>query len=284
MGNQMMQYMVADNVRSAVPDACITGFGKSRYCNNILKWGIDFVEDAATQGPEMVLETHAIDINGAIEFLKGNENGAVMIKGVSCRYGNYASHLARYREIFRPADPTQVFGADKLVINVRLGDALAGIHPFYPVLPISWYDHVIESSGLEPVFVGQFGDDPYTEALKSRYPGSGFYHSSDPLEDFHMLRAAANIVLPVSTFSWLAAWLSETVENIHFPIAGIFDPRNRPDVDMLPLGDERYQFYLFPHKVWKGSSEEVNSIINEKQRHSVISHSEVSRVLKITAR
>jgi len=278
LGNQMMQYMVADNIKAKVPGSVITGFGNARYCNNILKWGVEFTENVPEIGPELVLETHKIDIPSAIEFLNAEQNGTVVYKSVSCRYEYYEPHLERYREIFRPAQCR--FGPGKIVVNVRLEDALNGIHPFYPVLPISWYDHIIKTSGLEPVFVGQFGDDPYTEALRARYPRSEFHHSADPLEDFHMLRGATHVVIPVSTFSWLAAWLSETAETIHFPVAGIFDPRNRPDVDMLPIGDARFQFYLFPPKVWKGSDDEVDQIISGCQEHSVVSHIDIAKIFR----
>ena len=49
----------------------------------------------------------------------------------------------------------------------------------------------------------------------------------------------------VSTFSWLAAWLSEA-RRIVLPVSGLFHPVQSPDIDLLPLADPRYSFVLFP--------------------------------------
>ena len=52
-------------------------------------------------------------------------------------------------------------------------------------------------------------------------------------------------MLSVSTFAWLAAWLSKAVQ-IHLPVCGLFNPMQVPDVDLLPITDPRYTFHLFP--------------------------------------
>ena len=280
MGNQMMQYMVADNLRKLHPTATITGFGKSPHCNNILKWGIDFQQDSAEPELSFPLSGHMIDLPAASRFLSETEDGMVVLKNVSCRFSYYKDHLESYRRIFSPQTAeVEGFGPESIVINVRLGDALAGIHPLYPVLPISWYEHVVRTTGLAPVFIGQFGNDPFTRALHERFPAARFYSNADPIVDFQMLRASSQIILPVSTFSWLAAWLSETVTSIHYPIAGLYDRRHRRDVDLFPIDDKRYKFYLFPLEKWTGSPDDVRGAIENPKSFDEISQTDALTLL-----
>ena len=51
--------------------------------------------------------------------------------------------------------------------------------------------------------------------------------------------------MPISTFAWMAAWLSNA-STIFLPVYGLFNPNQFPDHDLLPLGDRRYRFYEFP--------------------------------------
>ncbi|MDB5557184.1 MAG: hypothetical protein JWQ36_118, partial [Enterovirga sp.] len=66
-----------------------------------------------------------------------------------------------------------------------------------------------------------------------------------PVGDFATVRRARNIVVSVSTFAWLAAWLSEATR-IHLPVYGIFNPEQFRQIDLLPLADQRYIYYRFP--------------------------------------
>lgn len=50
----------------------------------------------------------------------------------------------------------------------------------------------------------------------------------------------------VSTYSWVASWLSESLENIYLAVSGLFNPMQKPSVDLLPFWDTRYKFFLFP--------------------------------------
>jgi hypothetical protein len=77
--------------------------------------------------------------------------------------------------------------------------------------------------------------------------------------------------LSVSTFSWLAAWLSHA-STIFMPLTGFYNPFQDRDVDLVPLDDSRYKFDLFPinyavpfdklsssHDVLRGSWKRVTS-------------------------
>jgi hypothetical protein len=95
------------------------------------------------------------------------------------------------------------------------------------------------------VFLGQLGPGEYFDTLRNAFPGAEFVPARDPMLDFTVLRRSSNIVLSVSTFAWLAAWLSEASQ-IHLAVNGLLNPMQLPDVDLLPFADERFRFYLFP--------------------------------------
>jgi hypothetical protein len=69
--------------------------------------------------------------------------------------------------------------------------------------------------------------------------------STGAMSDFALLRAADELVVSVSTFSWLAAWLSRAT-TIHLPLSGFLNPQQNRTIDLLPIHDPRYRFYLFP--------------------------------------
>ena len=60
-----------------------------------------------------------------------------------------------------------------------------------------------------------------------------------------MLRRSKNIIPAISTFSWLAAWLSDA-DTIYYPLSGFLNPIQSEDVNLFPRGDRRYRLYLFP--------------------------------------
>ena len=91
-------------------------------------------------------------------------------------------------------------------------------------------------------FPGLACPSPYTDALRRRYRDARFLPVSSPAADFQTLRCARRLVLSISSFAWLAAWLSESATAIHLPVAGLFDPR-RGRQNLLPLGDPRYRFW-----------------------------------------
>ena len=37
----------------------------------------------------------------------------------------------------------------------------------------------------------------------------------------------------------------------------MYNPMDRPDVDLLPVHDPRYEFHLFPREHWTGSPEQL---------------------------
>lgn len=63
----------------------------------------------------------------------------------------------------------------------------------------------------------------------------------DLLVGFETIRQSRHVVVGVSTFACLAAWLSRTADNTFMTVNGLFDPRQTSQVDLLPFGDARYR-------------------------------------------
>jgi hypothetical protein len=154
-----------------------------------------------------------------------------------------------YRAVFPVVHrDVPVFDERYLLINIRTGDILDGhVHPFdwYPLTPIGFFEELVAKSGKLPVFMGELDDCLYVRQLKARFPDAVYLPSQGAMRDFDTIRAAKHIVVAISTFSWLAAWLSEAVA-IHLPLSGFYNPAHKRDINLLPVNDQRYQFYLFP--------------------------------------
>jgi len=148
-------------------------------------------------------------------------------------------------QILEGADIARGYGDEFLVAHVRLGDIAQGRHHNYSPLPISWYRHLAETTGRRLVFMGQLDDGYYCRSLRRHFPDAIFATPGAPHEDFNIIRASTHVAISVSTFAYLATWMSDRVRSIYMPIWGIFDPATRKDISLLPDGDARYSLYRF---------------------------------------
>ena len=137
------------------------------------------------------------------------------------------------------------YGADVLLINVRAGEILQAVHPEYTVLPVSFYRELVAESGLRPVFLGQLDDSRYVRSLREAFAGAEFVASRGAVHDFSVIAKSRHIVMAVSTFSWLAGWLSRA-DRVVMPLSGFMNPFQYANVDLMPAGDPRFTYYLFP--------------------------------------
>jgi hypothetical protein len=169
----------------------------------------------------------------------------VDIRAYAQRMENFLPAEA-YRDVLRvPEAEPQVTAPHELLCNIRQGDILDGHHPDYVLIPIDFYAGLSAETGLTPVFLGQLEETPYLAALRARFPDARFLPSRGPASDFESISRAANIVPAISTFSWLAAFVSQA-DRIFMPALGLFNPAQNRAVDLLPLDDPRYRFYQFP--------------------------------------
>jgi len=168
-------------------------------------------------------------------------------------------------------------GERDLVINIRGAEVLGRAHSSYGPPPISFYEHLASKTGLTPVFVGQVGDDFYSRELRRRFDGCRFVESHGAASDFAFLQAAKNLVVAVSTFSWLAAWLSVRAEHIHLPVSGFLNPLQRADINLCPVSDERYSFYEFPVLHWEGTPRQQAELLTGSYAGRALSRTELAK-------
>jgi hypothetical protein len=241
-GNRALQYLAAEGIRRLVPGATI---------ENILlpEWGIS--APAPRPPPTIAAFTgdmrFSIDVPGLADCLRRAVVETVAIESYTFHLDHYPPR-AEARRLLGPTvggDGVQGFGPHQLVCSIRGREILTAQHGDYLPLPIGYYRMLIAHSGLEPVFFGQIGDDDYAAALRRQFPGAQFVAGRGAEHDFEVLRRSTNIALSISSFAWLAAWLSEA-ERIFLPVAGMFSPVQHPDSLFLPLGEPAYEYILLP--------------------------------------
>lgn len=164
------------------------------------------------------------------------------------------------------------FADDEIVLNIRAGEILNGVG-WYPLVPPKFYELLVKKTGLRPVLLGQLDYNLYLDEVIDRLSGPRLIPTAGPITDFNRLRQAKRICCSVSTFSWLASWLSDASE-IHYPLLGFLHPhRFKPGtqglggIDLVPASDHRYRFHLFPYL----NGEPVQEYLKSISKHSLIS-------------
>lgn len=251
LGNQMFQHMAALFLISKLRHAQLSGI-------ELGTWGL-FQPDKRRSDDETFVvhrDTHMrMPIERILRAVERREIGCVNIR-------NYVQHMdnllppSAYRDVYVDKNPQCLVDDDELLINVRGNEILGGGAPDYVLIPVDYLKQIVAETGLKPVLMGQLTPGPYLDALREGLPNARLLASRGIAEDFSTIRNAKNIVISISTFSWLAAWLSNA-ERIFFPIAGLFHPFQREDIDLLPLEDPRYRFDLFPFYVALPANEAV---------------------------
>lgn len=146
----------------------------------------------------------------------------------------------------QPTD--ELIGATKIVVHVRSGDIAMGAHRDYIPTPVSFIDHVVKKTGLDPVFVGEIDDSWYVSLLRQSFPEAKFFTTGNVREDFNLLAASSNLVLSSSTFCWAAAWLG-SMKTIYFPVIGFLNPLRRPDINLIKIKGQSVHYFWF--KNWR---------------------------------
>lgn len=258
LGNQMFNLMLGKQFSEVLfPGAALFG-------PDLDPWGIRLPAAPGTAaGREWLLTGHNVDIEKIRKKIADEQIDTILLRAWGCRM-DLLYPLDRSRALFSPPETMSAvegFGDDELVIHVRGGDILHGGHRDYFPLPLSYYERIIADCGLRPVFVGQIPDHhPYGVGLRQRFPDAGFAPSLGLIEDFERIRRSRNICVSISTFAWLAAWLSHA-DRIYLPVAGFLNPRQRRDIDLLPLTDGRYRFTRFANFRWTGSDADLDALL-----------------------
>ncbi len=244
-----MQLMTAQALARAVPDLTYSGY-------NIPAWGLSKGRVRNNRPPLPRIITQDIDLDAVIDMMKRGELPLAVLRVIALQVAFYGD-VDAYRSLFPPLmEPAETAGEGEILINVRGAEILKKRSTVYGPVHVAYYERILEETGLAPVFLGQLGDDYNTELLKARFPQARFVHSRGAINDFEAIRNARHIVASVSSFSWLAAWLSHA-ETIHLPLLGLLNPQQRPDIALSPINDARYRFDLFPVREWVGSQAQI---------------------------
>jgi hypothetical protein len=236
--NLMFQYMLAWEINRRLA-----------HCGNVYgpgipEWGIQPSTPAQAPSHPYLLKGHLFDLDEATYALRSGIADAIVILGWGMRL-EYHQNRRALLPLFQSQARTQSISQDEILIHIRAEDIEHGKHRGYYPLPFDFYDQVIKITGKRPVFMGQIHEGRYASALREAFGNARFLDSNSPISDFETIRSARHIVLSISSFSWLAAWLSTTAETIHYPVAGLFDPRPGKQ-NLMPYGDSRYIHWAVP--------------------------------------
>ncbi len=207
-----------------------------------------------------ILTGHSIDLKSITQNRKRRN---IVLNGFFQRYEYYKNHKSDIKDwLF--SNHTQILGDRDLTISVRSGDIWQNknnttIHPNYCALPFSYYKNIIDSHSWEQIYiVTDNANDPMVRKLSDKFSAQG--QSKDPVSDFNLIRSSTNIVLPVSTFAWWAAWLSNA-QKIFYPKVAVFDPSVRPDINLIVDNEDRYEYISLQNTMWKGSEDERKALL-----------------------
>lgn len=276
VANQMFRYMLAMKLVELIPDSVATGYYMPEWnlvsaCSDVPRW-----KNPAKLGP-----VHQIDLKGLEYGIKEGVFDGVDVGCYGQRLEYFRDGLERFRRLFHSEVSGFQTTRRELVVNIRTGEIINGLHQDYVPVSIAYYQQLVDETGLDPVFVGQVDGNFYTDALRASFPRARYLKGSSWMEDFQTIRHARNIVVAVSTFSWLAAWLSRA-RRIFLPVSGLFNPHQREDVNLIPLNDERYVMYQFPTVRYVGSEEQKRNLIkpwNSVDSYPLVSHDKLAGII-----
>lgn len=135
------------------------------------------------------------------------------------------------------------------------------LHPDYSALPVSYYEKILETSNKRIKFlIEKSTPDWYTALLVDRFGQTAISSSSTVQIDFRRMLLANNLGLSLSTFSWMAGFLGNA-NVVHFPVIGLFNPLQRPDLD-FSVKEKKVQKYFFSPHNWTGSKKDIPWLLN----------------------
>lgn len=276
IGNRMMQFLAANKLQNLLKSQVIENV-------NLPEWGYEKI-NIEDKYRKIITKVNSKNLFSSefINFLKlycEDQSYKIYMEGYFQDI-NWFPDVEYCKNFFKnqPSDPEyqDFIDDDHLLINIRAGEITSGAYNFYVQLPIWYYKKIIDETGLIPVFCGQLDNEIYVSLLKKAFPQAYFLTTKGIMSDFFLIRNAKNICISVSTFSWMAAWLSEA-KNIFFPLAGFYHPRwhkiyHLLPSNLLPINDFRYRFFNFPFYFNSGLTESLNLFDKIQDQVIEVSH------------
>lgn len=236
LGNHMFRHLYALELTRCI------GSERARVVGDGMPaWGITLPAPSSPTGRVCRLRGHWLPLQRLAALARLGRVDRFALTGWAQRL-EYFGPPARYRSLFVCAGHFHAVAEEEILISVRAGEILWLKHPKYSVLPLSLLHGILGSERRNPVFHGQLQPGWYTDLLRAHFPKARFLPLSDPMTDFRTLYHARRLVLSLSSFAWMAAWLSPHAERIHYPMAGLFAPSARGN-QLAPFDDRRYVFH-----------------------------------------
>ncbi|MBS1167509.1 MAG: hypothetical protein H6R00_3534 [Proteobacteria bacterium] len=252
LGNQMIQLMVAKRLIADLPDFEIYGY-------DMPEWRLSRPLDNWQDGAPLLVSTTA-PLGVVSFFCRLGLVNSVLLKAIPLDHRWFPAK-EQVRALFQPSaeDDVPGFDGDHIVIHIRGEDILHGKHPDYGPIPLEYYRSVLRETGLKPVFVGQISYDYYSNLLRRTFPDATFVSPRSRIQDFQLIRNSKNIIVSMSSFCWIAAWLSDA-DRIYMPLIGGWNPSQRPDFNLTPLDDPRFVYDVFPVRHWRATAEQIAAL------------------------
>ena len=234
LANLMIEYMVALKFADRVCDCRISNIA-------LPAWGIvhpSITIQVAGQVAIELQEQH-IDLPALADRVWTGQLRRIEWTGFRPAHGELPA-AGTVSARLRVAIPAPRWVSGRNIWSVRSGRRTScnGPNPEYVLTPVEFYRDIVDMTGLKPVFIGQTHPNTYMDRIRAAFPGAIFRDpQAHPLVDFETIRQSRNVVVGVSTYIWLAAWLSRSLDNIHLAVSGLFNPMQKPSVDLLPYGD-----------------------------------------------
>ena len=206
LGNKLFQYclgrIIAEKLGFKLKADPINGFPNTGKNIDGHNW---------SSYPTQILEGQQVDLQAILE---DRTKRKIILEGFFQRYEYYRDYKNIIRNDWLLTDiniPDQIDPND-VVIHVRRGDYLN--HGY--ALPLSYYESALKKIKYNRVFI--VTDEPSDPFLSRFKPYNAIIHKGSMLEDFKFIMLFKKIILPESTFSWWAAFLSGA-EEICSPVA-----------------------------------------------------------------
>lgn len=251
MGNAIIQAMVAESLRmesgSEVNISLEVPLKGINLNYPVKKINVDDYEKVI-----VIKNVQTFDFNKIVEELKNNFSILIKLEAWVQR----VEYFEKYRDWFCknlfPKSLVNPINLDNyLLIHIRGGDILngSGSNQYFP-LPVSYYESIAVDSGLEPLFIGEINNF-YGEILKRRFSSSLFIECNDPWKTWLTIRNAKHCAISISTFSWTACFLSENLEKMYFPVAGLFSYQENKNkkmrTNLIEPKNKKNIYYDFPN-------------------------------------
>jgi hypothetical protein len=253
--NQVIQAMAAQQVKE---DLCLDEL----YLPRIPSWGIEKSRNYQLRQLQLRLEIKAgsrksIRLGGSggdwRSILQDAQYERVHLVGTGVQIKNIDRQREFAQELLSQQtqhdcciddNQLQTKLKDFHLVHIRQGDIFKNYElkrPDYYPLPVKFYESIASNSAKPLAFIGEINANlDYVSELKKRCKSSIIVPLGCLHRDFKLLQEAELLTMAVSTFSWLASWISEKAVAVNIPIAGFLNPAIRPDMDLSSDLPERF--------------------------------------------